>query len=124
MAETDHPRLRSACAAIVMMRSVNLQSELDPCFPPASCPEDDLSASTAGHRHALFPSVADALIVEVDRGSASSWAQRTDRAFMVRLRRRDASVIVTVGLSQVAAVHLADHIADVVGASATAVGEP
>jgi len=36
---------------------------------------------------------------------------------MVRLRRADASVIVTVGLSQVAAEHLADHIADVVGGS-------
>jgi len=36
---------------------------------------------------------------------------------MIRLRNGDASVIVTLGLSRVAAERLADHIADVVGGS-------
>ena len=105
-----------------MMRSMRLQSELDPCFPLAPCPEDDLSARAAAHRHA-FPPVADALIVEVDRGSASSWDRSSERAFMVRLRRADKSVIVTVGLSQIAAERLADHIVDVIGGSHPAGGE-
>jgi len=36
---------------------------------------------------------------------------------MIRLRWGDQSVIVTVGLSEVAAESLADHIADVIGGS-------
>jgi hypothetical protein len=59
-----------------------LQSELDPCFPPASCSEDDLSASAAAHPDAAFPSNTEALIVEVDRGSARlEGGRHPDRAF-------------------------------------------
>jgi hypothetical protein len=43
---------------------------------------------------------------------------------MIRLRRGDHSVIATLGLSEVAAEGLADHIADVIGGSRPAVGEP
>ena len=43
---------------------------------------------------------------------------------MIRLRRGEKSVIATIGLSQVAAERLADHIADVIGASRPAVDEP
>jgi hypothetical protein len=35
---------------------------------------------------------------------------------MVRLRRGERSVVVSIGLSQVSASHLADHIAEVLGA--------
>ena len=59
--------------------------------------------------------------MEVDRGSASSIGRHMEDAFIVRLRSGDASVIVTVGLSRVAAERLADHIAEVVtGSSSTA----
>ena len=64
------------------------------------------------------------MVVEVDRGSASSRGRYQDRAFMIRLRRGEQSVIVTVGLSQLAAGSLADHIADVIGGSRPSVAEP
>jgi hypothetical protein len=101
---------------------MRLQSERDSYLPPASCLEDDLSASAATDSEAVSRSGA-ALIVEVDTGSASSRGRPPERAFMIRLRRADASVIVTVGLSRVAAERLADHIADVVGGSRPATGE-
>lgn len=121
MAEIDQPRLNSASASTVMIYSMRLPSERDTRFPLASCLEDDLSAPAATDPEAAnWPSAA--LIVEVDAGSTSSRGRRPERAFMVRLRRADASVVVTVGLSRVAAEHLADHIADVVGGSRLAAG--
>ncbi|MGH7744636.1 MAG: hypothetical protein ACREQ5_07450 [Candidatus Dormibacteria bacterium] len=51
--------------------------------------------------------------VEVDMGSASSRGRPPDRAWLVRLRRGHRSVVVTIGLSRVAAEHLADHIAEI-----------
>ncbi len=43
---------------------------------------------------------------------------------MIRLRRGHHSVIVAIGMSQVAAERLADHIADVIGCLRPPTGEP
>lgn len=56
---------------------------------------------------------ANPVTVEVDIGSASTRGRPPDRSWLVRLRRGQQSVIVTIGLSKVAAEHLAAHIADV-----------
>jgi hypothetical protein len=56
------------------------------------------------------------LTVEIDTGSASSRGRPPDHHWMIRLRRGDQSVIVTIGLSRIAAEHLADHIAEIVQA--------
>lgn len=50
--------------------------------------------------------------VEVDVGSASSRGRPPDRAFLVRLRRADRSVIVAIGLRKPAADRIAEQIAD------------
>ena len=50
--------------------------------------------------------------VEVDMGSASSRGRLPERAWMVRLRRADRSVIVAIGLRRSAADRLADQIVD------------
>ena len=42
---------------------------------------------------------------------------------MIRLRRGDASVIVSIGLSKSAAERMAEHIAEVIGASRPTRGE-
>ena len=54
------------------------------------------------------------LTVEVDTGSASSRGRPPDRAWMVRLRRADRSIIVTIGLSRTAADSLAERIAELI----------
>jgi hypothetical protein len=54
--------------------------------------------------------MAPSVIVEVDMGSASSWGRPPARSWLVRLRRADRCVVVAVGLSRVAADHLADSI--------------
>jgi len=54
--------------------------------------------------------------VEVDFGSASSRGRSPDRAWMVRIRRGQRSVIVSIGLRLHAAISLAEQIADVLGA--------
>jgi hypothetical protein len=51
--------------------------------------------------------------VEVDHGSASSPGRQPARAWLVRLRRTDRSVIIAIGLSRTAADHLAQQIADI-----------
>ena len=56
------------------------------------------------------------ITVEIDTGSASSRGRPPDHHWMIRLRRGDQSVIVTIGLSRIAAEHLADHIAEIVQA--------
>lgn len=53
--------------------------------------------------------------VEVEAGSATSWGRGADRAWLVRLRRGQQSVIVAWGLSQAAAECLAAKIADLLG---------
>jgi hypothetical protein len=55
------------------------------------------------------------LAVEVEHGSASSRGRHPDRAWLVRLRRADRSVVVAVGLSRLAADRLAEQIADLAG---------
>jgi hypothetical protein len=52
--------------------------------------------------------------VEVDFGSASSRGRSPDRAFMVRMRRGEQSVIVAIGLRRPAADRLAEQIAELV----------
>jgi hypothetical protein len=56
----------------------------------------------------------DCLAVEVDMGSATSWGRLPERAWLIRLRCGDRSVIVAWGLSRVAAETLAERITDVV----------
>ena len=108
-----------------MMRSMRLQSELDPLCPLASCLFDDLSAPVATHCCCCSDrGLAAGVIVEVDRGSASSRGRHLDRAFMIRLRQGDHSVIVTIGLSQRVAEGLAGHIADVIGRALSIGSEP
>ncbi len=58
------------------------------------------------------------ITVEVDRGSASSRGRPPERAWLVRIRRADRSVIVAIGLSRTAADHLAAHITDVIAPTA------
>ena len=53
---------------------------------------------------------AQPVTVEVGTGSASSRGRHPDRAWMVRLRRGDQSVVVAIGLRRVGAEHLADSI--------------
>ena len=104
---------------------MRLQSELDPLCPLASCLQVDLSALVASHccsDRGLTGGVG--VVVEVDRGSASSRGRHRDRVFMIRLRRGEGTVIVTVGLSRGAAEHLADYVADVIGGSRPTAGEP
>jgi len=53
-----------------------------------------------------------AVTVEVDMGSASSRGRRPESAWLVRLRRDQRTVIVTIGLSRPGADHLAEQIRD------------
>jgi hypothetical protein len=54
------------------------------------------------------------IVVEVDRGSASSRGRPPEQTWLVRLRCANHSVVVAIGLHKAAADHLADHIADVI----------
>jgi hypothetical protein len=58
---------------------------------------------------------AEPVSVEVDFGSASSRGRPPERAWMVRLRSGQHSVIVTIGLTRTAADTLASQIADLLG---------
>ncbi len=55
------------------------------------------------------------VVVEVDYGSASSRGRPPDQAWLIRLRCGKRAVIITIGLHQAAAEHLADHIIEVLG---------
>lgn len=55
---------------------------------------------------------AEPVDVEVDMGSATSRSRPPERAWMVRLRRGQRSVIVAVGLRRPAAERLAGQIAE------------
>jgi hypothetical protein len=61
---------------------------------------------------------AEVVVVEVDRGSASTRGRPPEMTWLIRLRRGEHCVIVAIGLSRGAAEYLADHIADVLGPSA------
>ncbi len=50
--------------------------------------------------------------VEIDTGSASSRGRPPDRAWLVRLRRADRTVIVAIGLRRPAAERLAHQITE------------
>lgn len=56
---------------------------------------------------------ADRLAVEVDSGSATSWERPPARAWLVRLRSGERSVIVAWGLSRSSAEDLAERIAQI-----------
>jgi hypothetical protein len=62
---------------------------------------------------------AQPLTVEIDTGSASTRGRPPERAWLVRLRRADRSLIVAVGLTRTAAQHLADHITEIIHADPT-----
>ncbi len=51
------------------------------------------------------------VLVEVDIGSASSWDRPPSRSFLVRVRRGDDYVIITIGLSRPCAGSLAERLA-------------
>jgi hypothetical protein len=55
------------------------------------------------------------VVVEVDFGSASSRGRSPERAWMVRMRRGERSVIVASGLPRHGADRLARAIADLIG---------
>lgn len=55
------------------------------------------------------------VVVEVDFGSASSRGRSPERAWMVRMRRGERSVIVAIGLPRHGADRLAQAIADLLG---------
>ena len=91
---------------------------------------DDLRADVARLIHRLYTSPyaparfapgnaptpsSDVVTVEVDRGSASTRGRPPERTWLIRLRRGDHSVIVTIGLGQGVAEYLADHTAGVLG---------
>jgi hypothetical protein len=82
---------------------------------------DDLRADTArlAGRLLTSPLAATPLTVEVDHGSASSRGRPSERAWLVRLRHADRSVVVAIGLSRTAANHLAERITDVIDPTAT-----
>ena len=58
---------------------------------------------------------AEPVSVEIDLGSASSRGRPIERAWLVRLRRGQRSVIVAIGLRRPAADRLAEQIADLLG---------
>ena len=66
---------------------------------------------TRFHRHQQLR-LHSPVTVEVDGGSASSRGRLAERGWLVRLRRDDRSVVVTIGLSRIGAEHLAEQISD------------
>jgi len=54
------------------------------------------------------------LVVEVDRGSASSWDRPASIAFLVRVRRGEDSLIIAIGLSREYADSLAERLAQLI----------
>jgi hypothetical protein len=54
------------------------------------------------------------LVVEVDRGSASSWDRPASMAFLVRVRRGEDSLIIAIGLSREYADSLAERLAQLI----------
>jgi hypothetical protein len=106
----------------------SLDTLVGPATVVPSCDGDayhlaDLRGDIARLAHRLTSSLTpDAtptpITVEVDRGSASSWGRPLERAWLIRLRRADQSVVVAIGLSRTGAEHLAAHITDVIAPTA------
>lgn len=63
------------------------------------------------HRHRHHTATAP-ITVEVDMGSASSRGRPPDRAWLVRIRRADRSVIIAIGLRRHAADRLAEQLTE------------
>ena len=63
------------------------------------------------HRHRN----AAAILVEVDQGSASSRGRPPERAWLVRIRRGERTVIVAIGLRRTAAERLGEQLTDLFG---------
>lgn len=63
------------------------------------------------HRHRQQGATAP-ITIEVDTGSASSRGRPPDRAWLVRIRRADRSVIIAIGLRRRAADRLAEQLTD------------
>jgi len=74
---------------------------------PARFCSDACRARAHRQRHPTAPPIAEA-----DMGSASSRGRRLDRAWLVRLRRGERTVIVAIGLRRSAADRLVDQIND------------
>jgi hypothetical protein len=72
-------------------------------------------ACRARYHRAAQRARAEPVSVEVDLGSASSRGRPPERAWMVRLRRGQRSVIVTIGLTRAAADRLAAQLTDLLG---------
>ena len=75
--------------------------------PPRFC-----SSACRVRSHRASRAQLEPLSVEVDFGSTSSRGRPPERAWMVRLRRGQRSVIVSIGLRRSAADRLAGQIAD------------
>jgi hypothetical protein len=69
------------------------------------------------HRHRRQADTTP-VTVEVDLGSASSRGRPPERAWLVRMRRADRTVIVAIGLRRHAADRLAEQIADLLATPA------
>lgn len=69
-------------------------------------------STTCRVRHHRHRQTRDPITVEVDTGSASSRGRPPDRAWLVRIRRGDRSVITTIGLRRSAADRLAEQLTD------------
>ncbi len=84
-------------------------------LPPALTGRPAQYCSTAcrvrAHR-ARRQALDQPVTVEVDMGSASSRGRPPERAWLVRLRRADRSVVVAIGLRRSAADRLAAQIVD------------
>ncbi len=72
-------------------------------------------ACRARSHRAATKEKAKPVSVEIDLGSASSRGRPVERAWLVRLRRGQRSVIIAIGLRRPAADRLAEQIADLLG---------
>ena len=62
--------------------------------------------------------IGQAVHVEVDAGSATSWGRPPERSYLVRLRRAERSVVVAAGMTKSAAERLAGRAREVLGPAA------
>jgi hypothetical protein len=64
------------------------------------------------------------LHVEVTLGSATSWDRPVERAYLVRMRRDELSVVLGWGLSRGSAESLAERVAELLGLGSPVPGRP
>ncbi|HVC13223.1 MAG TPA: hypothetical protein VND62_00010 [Acidimicrobiales bacterium] len=76
--------------------------------PARYCSDACRSRAYREHRRARGP-----VTVEADIGSASSRGRRPEDAWLVRLRRDNKTVVVTIGLHKAQAEHLAEQITEI-----------